>query len=176
MIEAQAVRAVEHVLRVDVARPGLRRTGIHRRVAGDHEQVPFERYRRRIAAFLAPAQDLPVLVLGARVRSTYRLTFIAAFDVVGQRAIHLAVLGADHDPFRAVHACGFHDTGSQARMNQHFSLVIETGSGVQAILAVGQFDPLAFALRMIRVAVARVELRDVQGAVSSRSRLAFGFW
>ncbi len=147
---------------------------MHGRVACDHKQVPVERHGRRIAAFFAPAQNLPVLVLGAWVRATDRLAFIAAFDVVGQRAIHLAILGADHDPFRAVHACGFHDTGSHARMNQHFGLIVETGSGVQAILAVGQFDPLAFAFRVIRVAVTRVELRDVQGAVVQQVAVGFG--
>ena len=98
-----------------------------------------------VVAVGAPAQDLPVDVLLARVRPAHRLAVFAALGVVGQRAIDLAILGADDDPFRTVHARGLHHAGGQARVDQHFGLVGKTAAGVDAVFAVGQFDPLALA-------------------------------
>src|SRR5471032_123354 len=73
---------------------------MYARVTGDHEQIPAEFHGVGVTVGFLPAQDLPVLVLRPRVGAAHRLAVFAALGVVGQGAIHLAVLGADHDPFR----------------------------------------------------------------------------
>ncbi|KWV88797.1 hypothetical protein PFLmoz3_01692 [Pseudomonas fluorescens] len=138
---------------------------MHAGVAGHHEQVPGEVRGTVVIGVGFPAQDLAVDVFLPWVGAAHRLALFAALGVVGQGAIDLAVGGADHDPFRAVHACGFHHAGGQARMNQHLGLVGETAAGVDAVFAMGEFNPLAFALGVVGITVACVEDRHVQGAV-----------
>ncbi|MNM62424.1 hypothetical protein D3C81_737540 [compost metagenome] len=121
-----------------------------------------------------PAQDLPVEIFLPWVGAACRLAFFPAFDVVGQGAIDLAVLGADHNPFRAVHARGLELAGSQARMDQDLGLAGKTVGGNQAVLAVAQLQPLAFASRMVGVLVAIVEPRDIQGAVVEQAAVGAG--
>ncbi|CRM84567.1 hypothetical protein [Pseudomonas sp. 22 E 5] len=174
LVEAETVGAVEHVLRVDVGRAALRRTRMHTGVAGHHKQVPGEGVGAVVIRIGFPAQNLPVDVFLARVRPAHRLAVFAAFGVIGKRAIHLAVGGADHDPFRAVHACGFHHTGGQARVDQHFGLAGEARAGVDAVFAVGEFDPFALALGVVGIAVAGIENRHVQGAVVEQVLVGFG--
>jgi hypothetical protein len=61
-------------------------------------------------------------------------------------------------------------------MNQHFGLIGKTAAGIDAVFAVGQFDPLALAFRVIRVAVAGYRTCATYSVPWSRmSRLAFGF-
>ncbi len=138
---------------------------MHARVAGDHKQIPGKRLRGVIVAVGTPAQNLPVDVLLARVWTAHRLPVFTALGVVGQGAINLAVLGADDDPLRAVHACCANHAGGKARVDQHFCLIGKPAAGVDAVLAVGQFDPLALAFRVIRVAVAGIEFGHIQRAV-----------
>src|SRR5476649_186904 len=134
---------------------------MYARVTGDHEQIPAEFHGAGVTVGFLPAQDFPVLVLRPRVGAAHRLAVFAALGVVGQGAINLAVLGTDHDPFRAVHARGADDAGREASVNQHLGLIGKATAGVDAVFAVGQFDPLALAFRMIGVAVAGVEARDI---------------
>ena len=174
LVEAQAIRAVEHVLWRDVRRTALRRASVDARVAGDHKQVPGKAFGAVIVTISAPAQNLPVDVFLARVRPAHRLAVLATLGVVGQRAIDLAILGADDDPFRTVHARGLHHAGREARVNQHFGLIGKTAAGVDPVFTVGQFDPFALAFRMIGVAVARIEARHVQGAVVQQVAVGLG--
>ncbi len=173
LVETQAIRAVEHVLWVDVGRAAFGRTGMHARVAGHYKQVPGEGRGTVVIRFGLPAQDLAVDVFLARVRPANGLAFLAALGVVGEGAIDLAISGADHDPFRAVHAGGFHHAGGQARMDQHFGLAGETAAGVNAVFAVGQLDPFAFAFGMIGIAVACVENGHVERAVVEQVLVGF---
>nr|GFB22208.1 hypothetical protein [Tanacetum cinerariifolium] len=53
----------------------------------------------------------------------------------------------------------------QSGMDQHFSLAGKSAGGVDAVFAMGQLNPSALAFGAIRVAVAAIELRNVQRAV-----------
>ena len=127
-----------------------------------------------VVATGAPAQDLPVDVFLPRVGTAHRHAVLTALGVVGQGAIHLAILGADHDPFRTVHARGLDHAGGQAGVDQHLGLVGEAAAGVDAVLAVGQLDPLALALGPVRVAVTGVETRHIQRAVVQQVTVGLG--
>ena len=144
------------------------------RVAGDDEKVPVEGVRAVITLVGGPAQDLPVDVFLPRVGPAHRLAVFAAFDVVGQGAIDLAVLGADHNPLRAVHACGPDGAGCHASMNQHFGLIGKTLGRIDAVFAVAQFNPLAVAFRAIGVAVATVKTRHIKRAVVEQVAVGLG--
>ncbi|MNJ21617.1 hypothetical protein D3C77_159720 [compost metagenome] len=147
---------------------------MHGGVAGDNEQVPVKAHGAVVILGFTPAQDLPVEVFLPWVGAAGRLAFFAAFGVVGQGAIDLAILGADHDPLRAVHARGLELAGGQAGVDQHLGLAGKTIGGVQAILAVAQLQPLAFATRVIGIVVAIVEAGDIQGAVVEQITVGAG--
>ncbi|MNF56885.1 hypothetical protein D3C84_383880 [compost metagenome] len=138
---------------------------MHAGVAGDQEQVPGKGHGGVVIARLTPAQDLPIEVFLAGVGPAHRLPVFTALYVVGQGAIDLAILGADHDPFRPVHARGVHGTGGQARIDQYLGLAGKAVAGIEPGLAVGQLQPLALALGLVGLAIAAVEPRHVQGAV-----------
>ena len=121
-----------------------------------------------------PAQDLSVDVFLTRVGSASRLSILATFDVVGQGAINLTVFGADHYPFRAVHARGADCAACQAGMDQGIGLAGETMVGINAVFAVTQFKPLALALGAIRVAVAIVKARHIKRAVVEQVAIGLG--
>src|ERR1700712_2647490 len=123
-------------------------------VARDDEQIPVKGHGGRVRAGFLPAQNLPVLVFRPRVGPAHRLTVFAAPGVVGQRAIDLTVSWADHYPFRPVHSRCLDLACRQTRMNQHLSLVGKTVRGIDTVLSMGQLDPSALALGMIREAVA----------------------
>ncbi|MND83597.1 hypothetical protein D3C80_754650 [compost metagenome] len=59
-------------------------------------------------------------------------------------------------------------------MNQNFGLIGKTAAGVDAVFAVGQFDPFTLAFRVIDVAVAGIEPRHVQGAVVENVTVGLG--
>ncbi len=89
----------------------------------------------------------------------------AAVAVVGQRAVHPTLL-VHVNPLWAVHFGGAQQIAGLASLNQHFTLVGKAVGCGQRTLAVGQGDPLAFAVR--------VELGHHQRAVVQQTTVGGG--
>src|SRR5262245_60351178 len=75
--------------------------------------------RNSVAAGLAPAHDLAVDVVGARVGTVDAgLPVPAALGVVGERDVDVAVARVDGDPFRPVHLRRAGRVGREARVDE----------------------------------------------------------
>ena len=118
MIKAQAVRAVEGVVGVDVGRTGVQRVGLlDGRVARQHEEIPGERGCGDVPSGLDHLDDLSVPVARSRVGCISQ----GSAGIVGHGAVDIAGGLVDGEPFGTVHLGGAHGVASQTRVDQDLS-------------------------------------------------------
>src|SRR5262245_24206567 len=105
------------------------------RVAGEDENIPLELERRRIAAGLTPANDVPEYVVRPWVRSAQSWHLRRpAVRIVRERAIDLPRSRVHRDPFGTIHPGRAHCIGCSPRADQYVRLIGEcTGCGKPAV-------------------------------------------
>src|SRR5262245_9375303 len=109
----------------------------HGGVAAEHENVPLEPVGLGITVLFAPADDMTIDVLGARIGWVDRRALVRTTGaVIGERAIDLLGGWVDRNPLRTVHLCGTNFVCCGAGLHHDLRLAREARSRVEAVLAV----------------------------------------
>ena len=151
--DAQTVRATKKIA-LDVASGLFALIG---RIACQQQMVPNKGVARK-GVLITPANDVTHGVVGARVRCIHAWVFVlATVGVVGQGAVHPAVVTVDGQPFRAVHFGGTQGVAGLPGFDQHLCLIGKPIGRCERTAAVHQWQPPSGAVG--------IEPRDIQRAM-----------